>query len=84
MRRVWCGGLCLGQMGGSHLALVASNPAYVHICWESGAPLHAGTILGLLTCEDVLEELIGEEFQDTPQVRHLRLASPPSYTCRIC
>mmetsp|Transcript_41535 Transcript_41535/g.77830 ORF Transcript_41535/g.77830 Transcript_41535/m.77830 type:complete len:556 (-) Transcript_41535:281-1948(-) len=58
--------LKLFQMGRSHMAIVTSNPNLVNRSLANGTPLAPGTILGLMTCEDVLEELIGEEFQDKP------------------
>jgi CBS domain containing-hemolysin-like protein len=48
------------QLARSHFALVVSDANKVKRRWALGTPLDEGDVLGLITCDDVLEELIGE------------------------
>ena len=61
--------LNLFQTGRSHMALVSDDAPLLEQCWREDAevPKHV-TILGVVTCEDVMEELIGEEVRARTRV----------------
>jgi len=63
----------------SHFALVVSDVEKVKRRWGLGTPLDEGDVLGLITCDDVLEELIGEladdEDLEREKVRERHIAS---------
>ena len=54
------------QAGRSHMALVTKHASRLERAWRLNEDVAAGAveILGIITVEDVLEELIGEEIQD--------------------
>ena len=54
------------QAGRSHMALVTKHASLLERAWRRNEDVAAGAvrILGIITVEDVLEELIGEEIQD--------------------
>ena len=54
------------QAGRSHMALVTRDASRLERAWRRNEDVAVGAveILGLITVEDVLEELIGEEIQD--------------------
>ena len=54
------------QAGRSHMALVTEHASLLERAWRRNEDVAAGAvrILGIITVEDVLEELIGEEIQD--------------------
>jgi len=54
------------QVGKSHIALVTRHGRQLARAWSQGADVAPGTVqvLGVITVEDVLEELIGEEIYD--------------------
>jgi metal transporter CNNM len=51
------------QLGRSHFALVVVDPEKVKRLWARGTPLDEGDVVGLITCDDVMEELIGASRQ---------------------
>ena len=67
------------QLARSHFALVVSDVEKVKRRWGLGTPLDEGDVLGLITCDDVLEELIGEladdEDLEREKVRERHIAS---------
>ena len=53
------------QAGRSHMALVTRDASRLERAWRANEDVGGGVrILGIITVEDVLEELIGEEIQD--------------------
>ena len=58
--------LNLFQAGKSHLALVTRHGRMLARAWRAGVDVEPGRVevLGIITVEDVLEELIGEEIYD--------------------
>ncbi len=47
---------CPSYVGRSHLAVVADHPDIVEQCWRDDTPMPKGSIQGLITLEDVLEQ----------------------------
>lgn len=60
------------QLGRSHFALVVVDPEKVKRLWARGTPLDEGDVVGLITCDDVMEELIGELADDDDLERENR------------
>ncbi|RHY28679.1 hypothetical protein DYB32_005778 [Aphanomyces invadans] len=54
------------QKGRSHMALITPQVGYVQHCWVTGVQLDGSDVdfVGIVTIEDVVEELIQEEIQD--------------------
>ena len=69
------------QQGRSHMALVTRDASLLERAWRRNEDVAEGAveILGLITVEDVLEELIGEEIQDEDDyVTELTRSFPPA------
>jgi metal transporter CNNM len=69
------------QQGRSHMALVTRDASLLERAWRRDEDVAEGAveILGLITVEDVLEELIGEEIQDEDDyVTELTRSFPPA------
>jgi hypothetical protein len=63
------------QVGKSHLALVTRHARRLARAWSSSRDVKPGTVevLGIITVEDVLEELIGEEIYDEDDYAQMSL-----------
>lgn len=67
------------QLGRSHMAVITENVAELNAALDEGVPPPPTVrVLGLLTLEDVIEELIGEPIEDetdhmavTGELRHM-------------
>jgi metal transporter CNNM len=69
------------QQGRSHMALVTRDASLLERAWRRDEDVAEGAveILGLITVEDVLEELIGEEIADEDDyVTELTRSFPPA------
>jgi hypothetical protein len=70
------------QVGKSHIALVTRHGRQLARAWSQGADVapDAVQVLGVITVEDVLEELIGEEIYDEDDYGDRICMSGPSST----
>lgn len=63
--------LHLFRTGRTHLVFVSERAKELRDCWAKGQPLPSdGSLLGLCTIEDVMEEIIGEEHADEAEAEH--------------
>lgn len=54
---------------GRHLAIVANDPAQVRLAWKENREIPANVhMAGILTFEDVMERLMGEEIEDESDI----------------